>query len=77
MEESYLIDVRSSDEYTEGHVTSAHNIDVRRLASGELPNIPKSNPIQVYCASGARSALAKRILEAKGYTDVTDLGGIA
>jgi len=37
---------------------------------------PKDRPIVLYCASGARSALAARILKAAGWTDVTNAGGL-
>ncbi|MBP9760539.1 MAG: rhodanese-like domain-containing protein [Candidatus Pacebacteria bacterium] len=71
----YILDVRSSTEYAMGHKSDAVNFDVQRLASGELPNIPKDAPIEVYCASGARSRMATHILSMHGFTNVIDTGG--
>jgi len=36
----------------------------------------KSGEIVVYCQSGSRSAMAKRLLESNGFANVHDLGGI-
>ena len=36
----------------------------------------KEHEIVVYCQSGGRSAMAKRLLESNGFTKVHDLGGI-
>ena len=41
---------------------------------GELGD--KTDEIVVYCQSGNRSAMAKRLLESNGFTNVHDLGGI-
>jgi len=43
--------------------------------AGELGN--KVEQIVVYCQSGGRSAMAKRLLESNGFTNVHDLGGIS
>jgi len=70
-----IIDVRTSGEYAEGHKEGAINFDVSRLSQGEMPELPLDTPIEVYCRSGARSAMAKNILEIYGFTNVTDTGG--
>ena len=69
-----LVDVRSPDEFGEGHVQGARNIPVATLA-GRLAEIPKDKPVVVYCAAGSRSAAAARTLKAAGY-DVVDLGAM-
>lgn len=66
-----IIDVRSKLEYKMGHVKDALNIPVQSLSdSPKLNNISKDDEIIVYCASGARSAMAAQLLTASGYKNV-------
>jgi len=72
-----LLDVRTKDEFNEGHIKGAKLIPVAEIAvraENELPD--KDAAILVYCRSGNRSARAAGILAAMGYTNVYDLGGI-
>ncbi len=74
---SIMIDVRTPDEYRDGHIEGALSIPLASIpatASKRLPN--KNAPIYVYCLSGARSAQAVRELERQGYTNVVNMGGI-
>ena len=73
MDGALLIDVRSIQEYNEGHLEGAINIPVYDLENNiyMLPNI--NEEIIVYCASGHRSRQAKKILENYGYTNVYNL----
>jgi len=76
-----LIDVRSTEEFGGKHVEGAINIPVgeleARLAEVEkLSGGDKKKPIVVYCQMGGRAAQAKKILSGKGYTQVTNLGGV-
>lgn len=72
-----LLDVRSPQEFGGGHIDGAISIPVLELAGrmGELGE--KTAQIVVYCQSGGRSAMAKRLLESNGFTNVHDMGGIA
>jgi phage shock protein E len=71
-----IIDVRTSDEFMDDHYPRARNIPVSEL-QGRMGEIgPKDGPIVVYCASGARSALAAKLLAAAGFTDVLNAGGL-
>lgn len=73
-----LIDCRTKEEFDEGHLEDAVNIPVQDLMKGEfgmLATIPKDTEIRCYCASGARSQVAKQILESSGYTNIHNLGG--
>lgn len=72
-----LIDVRTPGEFQDGHVQQAVNWPLGRLQAGAMPNVDKNTTLYVYCRSGNRSAEAKRLLEAAGFTRVKDLGGIA
>lgn len=68
-----LVDVRTAEEFADGHLSGAVNIPVSDL-QGRLAEIPADRPVVVYCASGSRSASAGQILLAAGRTNVHDLG---
>ncbi len=68
-----LIDVRSPGEFASGHVDGAKNIPVGDL-DRRTKELQKDRPIILYCASGARSAMAKRTLKGAGFTHVYNLG---
>lgn len=71
-----LVDVRSEGEYQDGGIAGSINIPIQELA-GRMDELgEKDRPIVVYCQSGGRSAMAKRLLESNGFTEVHDLGGI-
>jgi phage shock protein E len=71
-----LLDVRSPGEFSGGHIEGAISIPVQELI-GRLDELgDKTGQIVVYCQSGNRSAMAKRLLESKGFANVHDLGGI-
>ena len=72
-ENAVLLDVRSTEEYHEGHLEGSLNIPINRLPTISLP---KETPILVYCLSGARSKRAADFLNKIGYT-ATNIGGIA
>lgn len=70
-----LIDVRTPEEFTSGHIQNAVNISVETLQT-RLDEVPRDTPVVVYCRSGNRSASAAQILTENGYQPVYDLGGI-
>jgi phage shock protein E len=77
-----IIDVRSAQEYSSGHVEGAENIAHNEIISkkNELITLTQndlSKTIIVYCASGKRSALAKKDLQSLGYTHVVNHGGFS
>ena len=69
-----LIDVRSPAEFASGHIDGARNIPVGEIASRSAEAGAPDSPVVVYCASGTRSAMARRALRAKGYRQVYNLG---
>lgn len=71
-----LLDVRTADEYAQGHIPGAKNLPLDDLdrALTEYPD--QTRPLIVYCRSGARSARAAAWLAHAGYAAVYDLGGI-
>lgn len=69
-----LIDVRSPQEYNEGHIENAICIPEYEINSKCNKIISdKNKTIIVYCSSGARSAKAQKRLRKKGYTKVYSL----
>lgn len=72
-----ILDVRTEDEYAEGHIEGAILIPDTEIASeAETTLTDKSATILVYCRSGRRSALASEELVELGYTNIYDFGGI-
>lgn len=69
-----LIDVRSKEEYNEGHIEKAINIPYNELQ--DKIHYDLKTKIAVYCQTGSRSHLAALILNDMGYKTVYDLGGI-
>ena len=69
-----ILDVRSKGEFQGGHIKGSINIPVDTL-NNNLNKLKKDNPIITCCASGMRSASAKRILKSNGFTEVHNGGG--
>ncbi|MDL2227774.1 CoA-disulfide reductase [Odoribacter sp. OttesenSCG-928-L07] len=70
----FLLDVRTSEEYSLHHISGATNIPVDDLRS-RLKEIPSNKRIIVYCAIGLRGNIAYRILKQSGFTNVFNLSG--
>jgi rhodanese-related sulfurtransferase len=72
-----FIDVRTVREFKGGAVKGARNIPVNELSQRIGKAVPnKATPILLYCHSGSRSGHAKKILVAKGYKNVFNLGSM-
>ena len=72
-----ILDVRTEEEYDEGHIPGAINIANEDIGTDELPELPdKDQMLLVYCRSGRRSKEAAEKLVALGYTQVLEFGGI-
>ena len=70
-----LIDVRTPEEYSEGHVKNALLIPHTQFFSAEIP-AEKDASIYLYCKMGPRAEFAASVLKERGYTKVTNLGGL-
>ena len=71
------IDVRTPGEYASGHLPQAQLIPFDAIEVGVAKlDLAKGTPIYLYCAAGGRADKARRILLARGYTNVTNLGGL-
>ena len=77
-EEGYvIIDARTEEEFSEGHIEGAILIpeyEITNRAEKEIPD--KDTLILVYCRSGRRSKIASDALVQLGYTNVKEFGGI-
>jgi NADPH-dependent 2,4-dienoyl-CoA reductase/sulfur reductase-like enzyme/rhodanese-related sulfurtransferase len=71
-----VIDVRTPMEFQMGAYPGAINIDLDELPDRVAELGSKDREILVYCASGARSAYAERILSQMGYSNVKNAGGL-
>ena len=72
-----LIDVRSPQEFQEGALKGAINIPHTMIGEKIEAVVPdKSTPIFLYCRSGRRVESAMKVLKAKKYTALCNLGGI-
>ncbi len=74
-----IIDVRTPEEFAEGHLDGAQMID---FYEGDfitrISELDRSQPYLVYCRSGNRSGQTRELMEELGFTDVRDVdGGIA
>jgi len=72
---SQIVDVRTPGEFAIWHFPGAVNIPVDQL-EGRLKELAPERTIVVYCRSGSRSSVAKRILLANGFTKVENGGGL-
>ena len=77
-EESYIIlDVRTKEEYDQGHIPGAIVISHEEIAEkAEDVLTDKDQLILVYCRSGRRSKIAAEALVELGYTNIKEFGGI-
>ena len=77
-EEDYLIvDVRTPEEYAEGHIPGAINVPNETIGKEEIAELPdKEQMLLVYCRSGNRSKQASKKLKDLGYMDIREFGGI-
>lgn len=77
--ESIILDVRTPEEYSEGHLIEATLLDIRN-PQGFMDGVAEldvSKTYYVYCRSGARSAQACQILKSQGVSSCFNLlGGI-
>lgn len=71
-----ILDVRRADEYRQGHLESAVNIDVNAPDFKEkIAELDRDQPYVVYCKAGVRGAKAMEILKRAGFSRVYNLSG--
>lgn len=69
-----LVDIRSPQEYANGHITNAENQNFYSATFySDLDKYNKSQPLYIYCRSGNRTSLAINELQKIGFVQVIDL----
>lgn len=78
-ENAILVDVRSEEEYNEGHIDGALLLPVDSINEDSASEVieSKDSTVIVYCRSGSRSSQALQILNGLGYENVYDLGAMS
>ena len=78
-ESAVLIDVRTPEEFAEGHLEGAVNINVNdKDFETKLNALEKDNALLLYCRSGMRSGKASKIASQQGFKEIYDMfGGIS
>jgi rhodanese-related sulfurtransferase len=70
------LDVRTAQEFAEGHLENAININVESgNFENEIANLDKTATYAVYCRSGRRSAVAVDLMQKAGFTNLFNLDG--
>ena len=72
-----LLDVRTPQEYGQGHIPGSKNLPLQQLDKAESMTENKDTALFVYCYSGARSGQATAYLRRMGYANVQNIGGIS
>ena len=75
---SPVLDVRTPDEFAQGHLAGAVNVDVfdpTFLETVRAMHLPADGPVYLYCRSGARSGQATVTLREMGHAGAVNVGG--
>ena len=72
-----LLDVRTPQEYKDGHVPGSKNVPLQSIREAKAVISRTDTPVFVYCLSGGRSRQAAGMLERMGYGNVKNIGGIS
>lgn len=72
-----LIDVRTAEEFNEGHIKGAKNLDINQDGfEAKLNDLKKDEPVLVYCLSGGRSGNAASMMRSKNFKTIYEMPGI-
>ena len=76
-EGAQLIDVRTTKEYSEGHLSNSRMIDFmgENFKKEAFTKLDKDQPVFVYCAAGGRSAKAAKVYKEAGFKKVYNMLG--
>lgn len=71
-----VIDIRTPDEFKEGHIEGAKNIDFRSPTfAADVAKLDKTKPYIVHCAAGSRSTKSLEIFKKEGFKTILHLNG--
>jgi rhodanese-related sulfurtransferase len=73
-EDAVVVDVREPSEYVQGHVPGAVLMPMGQLSS-RMPELDRSRPVYVVCASGGRSGAMTDVLRSNGFDARSVAGG--
>src|SRR5699024_2084468 len=74
LDEVQLLDVRTPEEYAEGHIKGSTLINIKDTDLAEkIESLDKTRPVLVYCRSGKRIMTAAKILDEAGFSKVISL----
>ena len=76
-ENAVLLDVRTPQEYREGHIPESINIPLQTIDKVTSIAKNKDTALFVYCYSGTRSRQATALLQNMGYANVQNIGGMS
>jgi hydroxyacylglutathione hydrolase len=72
----WVLDVRTANERAQVHIPGSENIPLNRLRQ-DIEEVPKDQPVAVYCAGGYRSSVAASLLMQQGLQVYDIVGGVA
>lgn len=70
-----LVDVRTDEEWHEGHAKGAMHLALDRILSGDTPPGAENSHLYLYCRSGGRATTASQVLASQGF-QTTNIGGL-
>jgi thioredoxin len=71
-----IIDVRTPEEFSKGHLINAKNVDWNGTSfDAQISKLDKTKPVLVYCLSGGRSGAAATKMREEGFTEVYEMEG--
>ena len=70
-----VLDVRSDDEWNEGHIANAIHLFAGDIVQGDEPNVKDDAELAVICGSGYRSSVVSSILQKRGYKNLINVSG--
>ena len=75
--EALIVDVRTPEEFADGHYPGAINIPHETILDGlSQLGVTQVTPVILYCRSGNRSGQAEQALLKKGFTEARNAGGL-
>lgn len=75
-DDAYLIDCRTPEEFVQGNIKGAVNIDFFNASfEKNLTKLDTTKPVYVYCKSGGRSGKAANLLKKIGFDKIVDMKG--
>ena len=76
-QEALIVDVRTPEEFADGHYPGAINIPHETILEGlNQLGVTAHTSVILYCRSGNRSGQAEQVLREKGYTEARNAGGL-